>query len=90
MIVIGPDRALIININDLKSATEGCPCIRTREHHNERETHFLYRPANLGSLKINFAPSYALFALGSRIWRYLTCVNSSKKMAEAVAFVEFY
>jgi hypothetical protein len=90
MIVIGPYRALIININDLKSATEGFPCIRTREHHNERETHFLYRPANLGSLKIIFAPSCALFAPGSRIWRYLACVKSNNKMAEAVAFIEFY
>jgi hypothetical protein len=63
MVVIGPYRALIININDLKSATEGRPCIRTRENHNERETHFLYRPANLGSLKIFFALSRALLAL---------------------------
>ena len=52
MVVIGPYGALIVNINDLKSATEGNSCICTREHHNERETHFLYRPANPGSLKI--------------------------------------
>jgi hypothetical protein len=89
MVVIGPYRALIINVNDLKSATEGRPCIRTRENHNERETHFLYRPANLRSLKIFFALC-ALFALGSRIWRYLVCVKSSKSMAEAVAFIELY
>jgi hypothetical protein len=67
MVVKGPYRALIIDINDFKSATEGCPCIGTREHHNEREVHFLYRPANLESLKLFFAPSCALFALGSRI-----------------------
>jgi hypothetical protein len=39
MVVIGPYRALIININDLKSASDGCPCIGTREHRNEGETH---------------------------------------------------
>lgn len=90
MIVIGPYRAFVININDLKSATEGRPCIHTRDDHNERETHFPFLPANLVCLKIFFALSCALFALDLRIWRDLACVKSSKSMAEAVPFIDFY
>jgi hypothetical protein len=50
MVVIGPYRALTIDINDLKSAAEGCPCIGTGEHHNEGEPHFLDLSANVESL----------------------------------------
>lgn len=87
---MGPYRVLIVNITDFKSATEGYTYMCTREHYNEGNTHFLYRPANLESLKILFASSCALYALGSRIWLFLDCVNSSKSLAEALAYIGFY
>jgi hypothetical protein len=88
MVVIGPYHALIVDINDLKSATERSPCIGTREHYNEGETHFLDPPANVESLKRVVASSYALVCLGSRIWRGLACVKSSKKVAEPMALID--
>jgi hypothetical protein len=49
---------------------------------------FSWSPANVESLKRVVASPYALVCLGSRIWRDLACVKSSKKVAESMALID--